>query len=190
MSDTGEDKPGVPAPTSNPYAEKLARGLYEDRENARSVQRLLRTNSKEWRQQQDKIDAVDLKLTRLSKLHSSDEGSSNRQLKRARRPKRRVLRKDGRKVSLRSSSKATQAKDVEPSNRRDAINSFINRMKMATGLSIKRKNIWKVAGYTDPTQFQRFQRNDPRTTQSAIAQFNQVLKMMPEDFRKKVAEQR
>lgn len=66
-------------------------------------------------------------------------------------------------------------------NRRELIDSFL--VKLAeSGRKIRRKDIWIVAGYKNPTEFERFQRGDARTTPTAIANFNRVLAMKPDDF--------
>ncbi len=66
-------------------------------------------------------------------------------------------------------------------DQRAAIDAFISKLADA-GRKITRKNIWTVAGYTNATEFERFQRGDTRTTQSAAAAFNRVLSMKPENF--------
>ena len=66
-------------------------------------------------------------------------------------------------------------------DRRAAVDAFIAKLSDA-GRKITRKQIWTVAGYTNATEFERFQRDDNRTTQSAAAAFNRVLNMKPEDF--------
>ena len=53
---------------------------------------------------------------------------------------------------------------------------------LEAGRKITRKEIWTVAGYKDATEFERFQRGDNRSTQSAIAVFTRVLNMKPADF--------
>lgn len=65
---------------------------------------------------------------------------------------------------------------------RERIDKFIQKM-LASGLSIKRKDIWRVAGYTDRTEFERFQRGSSHNKAAASA-FNRVLCMAPEDFSK------
>jgi hypothetical protein len=67
------------------------------------------------------------------------------------------------------------------SDRRAVVDGFISKLAEA-GRRITRKDIWTVAGYTDRTEFERFQRGDARTTQSAITSFNRVLNLKPEDF--------
>ncbi len=66
-------------------------------------------------------------------------------------------------------------------DQRAAIDAFISKLAEA-GRKITRKNIWTVAGYTNATEFERFQRGDTRTTQSAAAAFKRVLGMTPEAF--------
>jgi hypothetical protein len=66
-------------------------------------------------------------------------------------------------------------------NRRAAVDGYISKLAEA-GHKITRKSIWTVAGYTQRTEFERFQRGDPRTTRSAESNFNRVLGMKPEDF--------
>jgi hypothetical protein len=66
-------------------------------------------------------------------------------------------------------------------DRRAAINAFILNVTKS-GRRITRKDIWTVAGYHDPTEFERFQRGDSRTTKSATTAFDRVLGMKPEAF--------
>ncbi len=66
-------------------------------------------------------------------------------------------------------------------DQRAAVDAFISKLSDA-GRKITRKQIWTVVGYTNATEFERFQRGDNRTTQSAAAAFNRVLNMKPADF--------
>jgi hypothetical protein len=66
-------------------------------------------------------------------------------------------------------------------SRRELIDTFIAKLTEA-GRKITRKDIWTVAGYKNRTEFERFQRGDARTTRSAIANFERVLGMAPEEF--------
>jgi hypothetical protein len=68
-----------------------------------------------------------------------------------------------------------------PAGRRAAIETFISKLTNV-GRKITRKDIWTVAGYQDPTEFERFQRSDHRTTASAATAFTRILAMKPEDF--------
>lgn len=65
--------------------------------------------------------------------------------------------------------------------RRMAVNGFITKLAEA-GHKIIRKNIWTVAGYRNRSEFERWQRDDSRTTKSAVANFGRVLGMTPEGF--------
>jgi hypothetical protein len=66
--------------------------------------------------------------------------------------------------------------------RRAQVDAFITAVDEGTGRKITRKDIWTVADYTDPTDFQRFQRAAPRTTAGAVTRFTRVLKMAPGEF--------
>jgi hypothetical protein len=66
-------------------------------------------------------------------------------------------------------------------HQRAVINAFISNL-MNAGQRITRQDIWIVAGYNDATEFQRFQRGDTRTTSTALANFDRVLNMSPEQF--------
>jgi len=66
-------------------------------------------------------------------------------------------------------------------NNRKRIGEFILKMG-ATGLKVKRKDIWQAAGYKDRTEFERFQRGDSRN-RSACSNFNRILNLNPDDFR-------
>jgi hypothetical protein len=47
---------------------------------------------------------------------------------------------------------------------------------------INRTDIWTVAGYTNATEFERFQRADPRSGRRSIQKFKRTLSMSPEKF--------
>lgn len=78
-------------------------------------------------------------------------------------------------------SPQTSVPNGSAANQRAVVDGFIAKLAEA-GHKITRKNFWTVAGYKDRTEFERFQRGDTRTTQSATASFNRVLRMKPEDF--------
>jgi hypothetical protein len=65
-------------------------------------------------------------------------------------------------------------------DRRATIDAFIRTVSEA-GREIKRKDIWCVAHSDDATEFERFQRGDPRATRKATAKFNRILSE-PEKF--------
>lgn len=54
--------------------------------------------------------------------------------------------------------KSKSSKQKHP-NRRKEVEAFIDSILEATSTRISKTDIWRVAGYTDPTQFERFQRN-------------------------------
>lgn len=71
-------------------------------------------------------------------------------------------------------------RETIPTTNRERIDRFVLRMAQA-GTKLKRKDIWLVAGYTDRTEFERFQRGDNRN-RSAAYTFNRVLGLEPQDF--------
>ena len=77
---------------------------------------------------------------------------------------------------------ADAAGAAEAERRRAAIDGFMAAVAEKTGRKITRKDIWTVAGYKDPTEFERFQRDNPRTTKSATIAFNRILRMTPANF--------
>lgn len=83
-------------------------------------------------------------------------------------------------VRQRQSKRRPRTVDA-PSNQRALIDAFISNV-MNAGQKITRKHIWTVAGYSNATEFERFQRGDARATQSAKDNFTRVLKMRPEEF--------
>ena len=83
---------------------------------------------------------------------------------------------------------AVPATDYQIPDRRDLIDQFIVRVRAQTGERIKKADIWKVAGYKEDSEFQRFQRVDKRTTKKATAEFKRVLAMDSRQFLKCLAE--
>jgi len=69
--------------------------------------------------------------------------------------------------------------------RSSRVDEFINKMARA-GHHISRTDIWTVAGHTDATQFQRWQREDPRSTDGDNSKFNRVLSYTEERFMKEL----
>ncbi|HLN00719.1 MAG TPA: hypothetical protein VK335_15635 [Bryobacteraceae bacterium] len=80
-----------------------------------------------------------------------------------------------------SLSVPTGTSDPKGPNRRAAIDAFISKMG-AAGHKITRKDISTVVGYKDRTEFERFQREDKRTTRRAVSNFNHALSLTPEEF--------
>ncbi len=62
------------------------------------------------------------------------------------------------------------------------IDAFRARVLAATGKSINRTDFWLVAGYKHRSEFERFQRDDPKTTKSAKQRFEKVLSLEPSVF--------
>ena len=79
----------------------------------------------------------------------------------------------------------TPGRAAQPSNstaNRPNIDTFIQRVWQEEQQRITRRNIWTVAGYRNATEFERFQRNDARTTDAAKQNFRRVLAMTPSQF--------
>ena len=72
-------------------------------------------------------------------------------------------------------------------DRRDMVRAFLERVRDETGETVRRKDVWSVAGYQNATEFERYQRNDPRTTESAKSNFDRVLNSNPQDFVRRLA---
>jgi hypothetical protein len=63
--------------------------------------------------------------------------------------------------------------------RRKAVDDYIAEVQAKTGKLITRTDIWKAAGYRNRTQFERWQRNDPRCTAAADRNIRQILQRKP-----------
>jgi hypothetical protein len=74
---------------------------------------------------------------------------------------------------------------ISKAARRKLVDDFIARIQFQAGRKISRTDIWKVAGYRDATEFERFQRGE-RVTVSANDNFSRVLRMTPESFTRSV----
>jgi hypothetical protein len=75
----------------------------------------------------------------------------------------------------------SEVRKATDSSSRATIEAFI--LKIAeTGRKISRTEIWLAAGYSDKTEFERFQRDDARTTRTARKNFTRVLNLSPESF--------
>jgi hypothetical protein len=64
---------------------------------------------------------------------------------------------------------------------RDRVQAFIENMQ-SHGHHVTKTDIWRVAGYRDATEFQRFQRDDERTTPGSEGKFDRILKLTPQEF--------
>lgn len=65
--------------------------------------------------------------------------------------------------------------------RRASVDSLISKT-LAIGTKIHRNDIWKIAGYINASEFERYQRCDKRATKTAIRAFDEVLALTPEEF--------
>jgi len=82
-------------------------------------------------------------------------------------------------LGARNDKPADSAKSANAT--RQKIDAFIEKMR-ESGHKITRTDIWRVAGYDDPTEFERFQREDQRATPGSRTRFDRVLNLSPEDF--------
>jgi len=73
--------------------------------------------------------------------------------------------------------RATTGASVNKSNNAGLVDAYIEEVA-AAGRSITRKAIWSI-WYESATEFQRWQRNDPRTTEKARQRFESVLRDKP-----------
>ena len=78
---------------------------------------------------------------------------------------------------------ADLAKAISPTRQR--IDAFLQTMRQH-GHRVSRKDIWRVAGYEDATEFQRFQREDSRATAGSRQQFDRILSLRPDEFIQKL----
>ena len=116
--------------------------------------------------------------------------ASNKQLAVVDSENQASLSTDANSTQTRSESVSVQVKKVEPvqetvgqttATRRKQIDDFISKVR-ESGRKITRKHLWTAAGYKDATEFERYQREDSRTTKSAATTFNRILNMNPENF--------
>jgi len=64
------------------------------------------------------------------------------------------------------------------------VDAFIQRVHRETGTHIKKVHIWRAAGYSEPSEFHRFQRNDPKTSAKGTERFKTILGMESQAFLK------
>lgn len=65
------------------------------------------------------------------------------------------------------------------SQRRAAVDAYIAEVFQATGERLTRTEIWKLARYTTRTEFERWERCDPKTTKTATERFQKILSEKP-----------
>jgi hypothetical protein len=78
-------------------------------------------------------------------------------------------------------STATNGADTEVEAPRALVDAFIERVLQVTTVRITRKDICRVAGYTDSTQFERWQRN-VNVTHGCDVRIRNTLKLDPSIF--------
>jgi hypothetical protein len=76
-------------------------------------------------------------------------------------------------------AKTIQYRLLTEAERRQAVEAYIAEVFEKTGKRITRADIWKSARYKDRTDFERWQRNDPKATGTANERFTRVLKEKP-----------
>jgi len=89
---------------------------------------------------------------------------------------------------LRSRSRTASTAELGSESRtpqRVAVDNFIEKVSLQIGNRITRKDLWRVAGYREGTQFQRFQRGK-RVSDGAASKFNWVLTLSPTEFAKRL----
>lgn len=82
---------------------------------------------------------------------------------------------------LEAEPKGLAAERDDGDDRRALVNAFIQRVSKETRRRIRRKDIWRVAGYTEATEFQRFQRGK-KTTVGSTNKFKKLLQVTPKEF--------
>jgi hypothetical protein len=60
-------------------------------------------------------------------------------------------------------------------SRRAAVDDYIRKVREKTGKKISRADIWRAAGYTEATEFERWQGNKPKQSKGANERFIRVL---------------
>jgi len=97
-------------------------------------------------------------------------------------------KKKKRRRNAEPSTVAPAEPTVQSAKERDAVqtvrarvDAFIGNVFQMKARRITRTDIWRVAGYTEATQFERFQRNKNQSAGS-VARFERVLRMNPTEF--------
>jgi hypothetical protein len=74
----------------------------------------------------------------------------------------------------------------EKNDRREAVEAYIREIFALTQKRITKADFWRSAGYTSRSEFERWQRYDPKCTKTANANFSRILREKPHlkaDFR-------
>jgi hypothetical protein len=82
--------------------------------------------------------------------------------------------------SSRHQSSANSVPDVENKDRRPMVDAYIEEVRTKKKKRITRKDIWSEAGYTTRTEFERWERRDPKNSnKSADETFTRILREKP-----------
>lgn len=82
--------------------------------------------------------------------------------------------------SAQTRATAAPAPPSGPVDRRAAVDAYIEEVSKKTGQRITRTDIWKTARYKSRTEFERWERNDPKKpNKSAHQRFTQILDEKP-----------
>lgn len=74
----------------------------------------------------------------------------------------------------------TVATDSKTSDRRAQVEAYIEEVRIKTGHNITKADIWKMARYKSRTEFERWERNDPkRPNRAANERFSKILSEKP-----------
>jgi hypothetical protein len=74
---------------------------------------------------------------------------------------------------------SSQPRAAEASTRRASVDAYLAEASARTGKPVTRTDFWKAAGYRSRTEFERWQRADPRTTDAARRAFERILRDRP-----------
>ena len=76
-------------------------------------------------------------------------------------------------------AKAAQSGLMTAAERRKAVQAYIDEVFEKTGKRITKTDFWKSARYKTRTDFERWQRNDPKTSRTAHERFTRLLREKP-----------
>jgi hypothetical protein len=125
------------------------------------------------------LDGLDAVIALLSRRRSGTAASDLTQEAASRRNRAARATKEATKPP--ANAPTAEVGTAQLASRRREVDDFITKV-LAEKEKIRRKDICKVAGYKDNTEFERYQRGDPRTTAAARKNFDRVLKMTPNEF--------
>lgn len=66
-----------------------------------------------------------------------------------------------------------------PATPREMVNEYIDEVYQKTGKRLLKKNIWQMARYKTRSEFERWEREDPRATRTARERFTRILTEKP-----------